>query len=56
MLSSKVNPEKYFVSMVVSVTASIGVAAIIVTLMAYRSGGRVTVNARTYIDNNTSQQ
>ncbi|MGV3465403.1 MAG: TPM domain-containing protein [Heyndrickxia sp.] len=50
-----VNPDnilfKWWFQMVVAIAAG----AIIVTLMAYRSGGRVTVNARTYMDNKKSK-
>ncbi|PKR85792.1 TPM domain-containing protein [Heyndrickxia camelliae] len=50
-----VNPENILFKWWFQLIVSIAVGAIIVTLMAYQSGGRVTVNARTYMDSNKSK-
>jgi len=50
-----VNPDNILFKWWFQLVAAIAVGAIIVLIMAYRSGGRVTVNARTYIDSNKSK-
>lgn len=50
-----VNPENILFKWWFQLVAAVLVAGVVVTLMAYRSGGRVTVNDRTYIDNHTSK-
>ncbi|WP_078382835.1 TPM domain-containing protein [Sutcliffiella halmapala] len=50
-----VNPENVLFKWWFQLLVSIIVAGVIVTLMAYRSGGRVTVSARTYMDSNNSR-
>lgn len=50
-----VNPDNILFKWWFQLVAAIVVGGIIVTLMAYRSGGRVTVNARTYMDSNKSK-
>ncbi|WP_349305561.1 TPM domain-containing protein [Bacillus sp. FJAT-49736] len=50
-----INPDNILFKWWFQLIVSLGVASIIVALMAYRSGGRVTVNARTYLDTNTSR-
>lgn len=45
-----VNPENILFKLWFQLAVSIGLGALVVTTMAYRSGGRVTVNARTYED------
>lgn len=50
-----VNPENILFKWWFQILAAVIVAGIVVTLMAYRSGGRVTVNDRTYMDNRTSR-
>lgn len=50
-----VNPENILFKWWFQIAASIAVAGVIVVLMAYRSGGRVTVNAGTYMNSNQSK-
>lgn len=50
-----VNPENVLFKTWFQLVVAIGVAAIVVGLMAYRSGGRVTVNANTYLDKSRSR-
>lgn len=50
-----VNPENILFQWWFQIAISIGLAAIIVFMMAYRSGGRVTINARTYLDSQRSR-
>nr|WP_239540833.1 TPM domain-containing protein [Pullulanibacillus pueri] len=49
-----VNPNSILFKWWFQIAASLFIALIVVGLMAYRSGGRVTVNARTYLDNQHS--
>ncbi|MBB6447426.1 TPM domain-containing protein [Bacillus benzoevorans] len=49
-----VNPENIFFKWWFQLVLSITLAGVIVALMAYRSGGRVTVNGSTYIDKKQS--
>jgi len=49
-----VNPNNILFKWWFQILAAVIVAAVIVGLMAYRSGGRVTVNARTYLDSQNS--
>ncbi|MFC4620397.1 TPM domain-containing protein [Camelliibacillus cellulosilyticus] len=49
-----VNPDNILFKWWFQISCAIVVAAIIVGLMAYRSGGKVTVNARTYLDSQQS--
>lgn len=44
------NPENIFFQWWFQLIASVIVALIVVSVMVFRSGGRVTVNARTYMD------
>lgn len=50
-----VNPDNILFKWWFQLVVAIAAGAVIVTLMAYRSGGRVTVNARTYMDSNKSK-
>ncbi|WP_246197238.1 TPM domain-containing protein [Cytobacillus depressus] len=50
-----VNPENLLFKWWFQLAASLGIAGIIVTFMAYRSGGRVTVNAGTYMNSHQSR-
>ncbi|WP_312470347.1 TPM domain-containing protein [Neobacillus sp.] len=50
-----VNPENILFKWWFQLIAAITVAGVIVTIIAFRSGGRVTVNAQTYIDSNQSK-
>lgn len=50
-----VNPENILFKWWVQVVVAIVAGGIIVSLMAYRSGGRVTVDARTYMDSNKTR-
>jgi len=50
-----VNPENLLFKWWFQLAVSLGLAGSIVGLMAYRLGGRVTVNARTYMDSNRSK-
>jgi len=45
-----VNPDSIFFKTGFQLAVSVGLAAVVVGMMAYRSGGRVTINARTYLD------
>ncbi|MHA6251494.1 TPM domain-containing protein [Oceanobacillus sp. CAU 1775] len=45
-----VNPESLFFNTFVQLGAALVLAFIVVFIMAFNSGGRVTVNARTYLD------
>lgn len=45
-----VNPDNIFFNIWFQIVASIGIAGAVVGAMAYQSGGKVTVNARTYHD------
>jgi uncharacterized protein len=49
-----VNPDNILFNIWFQLAVSLGIAAIIVGMMAYRSGGRVTVNRQTYEDASTS--
>ena len=49
-----VNPENILFKWWFQLVVSILVAGVIVALMAYRSGGKVTVNGRTYLNSNQS--
>lgn len=49
-----VNPDNILFNGWFQLAVSLGVGGIIVTMMAYRSGGRVTVNRQTYEDASTS--
>jgi len=49
------NPENIFFQWWFQLVASFIVAGIVVALMAYRSGGRVTVNAQTYMNTHQSK-
>lgn len=50
-----VNPENILFKLWFQLAVAIGVAAVTVGIMAYRSGGRVTVNANTYLDKSRSR-
>lgn len=50
-----VNPDSVFFKTWFQLAFSLGLAAVIVGLMAYRSGGRVTINAHTYMDKGRSR-
>ncbi len=50
-----VNPDNLLFQWWFQIAVALAVAGITVGMMAYRSGGRVTVNARTYMDANRSQ-
>lgn len=50
-----VNPENVLFKWWFQLAVAIGVAAVAVGIMAYRSGGRVTVNAHTYLDKSRSR-
>lgn len=52
---SGADPENIFFQWWFQLIASIIVAGVIVLIMAYRSGSRVTVNAQTYMDCNRSK-
>ncbi|RDW15909.1 TPM domain-containing protein [Oceanobacillus chungangensis] len=52
-ISPWINPELFIFKLWFQILAPIALAAIIVGLMAFNSGGRVTVNERTYL--NTAQ-
>ncbi|WHY86924.1 TPM domain-containing protein [Neobacillus novalis] len=52
---SGADPENIFFQWWFQLIASIIVAAVIVAIMAYRSGGRVTVNAGTYMNSDQSR-
>lgn len=52
-ISPWINPELFVFKLWFQILAPIALAAIIVGLMAFNSGGRVTVNERTYL--NTAQ-
>jgi uncharacterized protein len=49
-----VNPDNLLFSLWFQLSASLVIGGIIVTMMAYRSGGRITVNRQTYEDSGTS--
>lgn len=49
-----VNPDNILFNGWFQLAVSLGIGGIIVTMMAYRSGGRVTVNRQTYEDSSTS--
>jgi len=49
-----VNPENILFKLWFQVLVSVLVAAIIVTIMVYNSGGKVTTSEATYLDRNTS--
>lgn len=49
-----VNPDNILFNGWFQLAVSLGVGGMIVTMMAYRSGGRVTVNRQTYEDASTS--
>lgn len=49
-----VNPESILFKLWFQITVSLIVAGIVVGIMAYHSGGRVTVNRRTYEDTSVS--
>ncbi len=50
-----VNPENILFKLWFQLTVSIGLGVVVVGTMAYNSGGRVTVNARTYQDSSASR-
>jgi len=50
-----VNPDNILFKWWFQLIVAIAAGAIVVTLMAYRSGGRVTVSAGTYMDSNKSR-
>jgi uncharacterized protein len=50
-----VNPENILFKWWFQLTVAVVVAGAVVGLMAFNSGGRVTVNDRTYMSNNTSR-
>lgn len=50
-----VNPENILFKWWFQLIASIVVAGVIVALMAFRTGGRITVNAQTYMNSNQSK-
>jgi uncharacterized protein len=50
-----VNPDSLFFNTGFQLAVSVGLAAVAVGVMAYRSGGRVTINARTYLDASRSR-
>jgi uncharacterized protein len=50
-----VNPENILFKWWFQIAVALAVAGVTVGMMAYRSGGRVTVNAQTYMDANRSQ-
>lgn len=49
-----VNPDNILFNGWFQLAVSLGIGGIIVSMMAYRSGGRVTVNRQTYEDSSTS--
>ncbi|CAH0121438.1 YgcG family protein [Paenibacillus sp. CECT 9249] len=49
-----VNPDNILFQLWFQLAASVGIGGVVVGTMAYRSGGRVTVNRRTYEDTSTS--
>ncbi|MBW8349761.1 TPM domain-containing protein [Bacillus sp. IITD106] len=50
-----VNPDSLFFNIWFQIICSLGLAGIIVGIMAYNSGGRVTINSSTYEDSNNSR-
>ena len=50
-----VNPDNLLFKLWFQLAVALGIAAIVVGIMAYRSGGRVTVNAQTYLDRGDSK-
>jgi len=50
-----VDPDNLFFNIWFQIICSLGVAAIIVGIMAYNSGGRITINSSTYEDRNKSR-
>lgn len=49
-----VNPESILFNIWFQLAVSLGIGAVVVGIMTYRSGGRVTVNRQTYEDASTS--
>ncbi|MCJ8008789.1 TPM domain-containing protein [Lederbergia wuyishanensis] len=50
-----VDPDNLFFNIWFQIICSLGVAGIIVGIMAYNSGGRITINSSTYEDRNKSR-
>ncbi|MBS4197800.1 TPM domain-containing protein [Lederbergia citri] len=50
-----VNPDNLFFNIWFQIICSLGLAGIIVGIMAYNSGGRVTINSSTYEDGHKSR-
>lgn len=50
-----VNPESIFLNTFFQLAVAVGLGGIIVFIMAYNSGGRVTVTSGTYMDHNNSK-
>lgn len=50
-----VNPDNILFNIWFQILSSIGIAGIVVGIMLYNTGGKVTINARTYEDTNTSE-
>jgi len=53
-ISPEVNPDNILFNLWFQIIVSIGIAGVAVGVMAYNSGGKVTVNARTYEATDTS--
>lgn len=50
-----VDPDSFFFNIWFQIICSLGLAGIIVGIMAYNSGGRITINSSTYEDQNKSR-
>lgn len=50
-----VNPDNLFLNLWFQIAVSLGLAGIVVSIMAYRTGGKVTVGDSTYRDYNNSK-
>ena len=53
--SDNSNPQNIFFNWIFQLIVAVVLAGIIVSIMVFQSGGRVTVNGNTYMDNNKSK-